>query len=374
MSAVAADTVDCDVFRNVIGHFASGVTVITSRGADKDHGMTASAVTSLSMDPPMLLICINDRNPTAHAVSSSGAFAVNILGESQADLAEQFGRPSDDKFAGVEKHHGRLGAPVLADTLAHLECRVEEEVRGGTHRVFLARVVSAAAQEGSPLTYFRGTFGRFLQAQDDALYEQLRELVLSRYTARGERLLLDGLAGRLNADRAAVYHALTRLSSDGLVERLPGGSYLVVPMDAEALARATDARLVIELGIAEVTVASATAQEIAELRRRAEATAAFLEDLPAYFRANRDFHEHHIGLGRNAALQSAYRRLSLEGILQRSLRNQRHGSEVMVDDHLALAAAYEARDLTAAKATIRRHAERSREIGRAAVEAAGGSL
>ena len=99
MSSLAPESVDCDVFRNVIGHFASGVTVITSRGDDKDHGMTASAVTSLSMDPPMLLVCINDRNPTAHAVSASGAFAVNILAESQADLAEQFGRPGDDKFS-----------------------------------------------------------------------------------------------------------------------------------------------------------------------------------------------------------------------------------------------------------------------------------
>ena len=336
--------------------------------------MTASAVTSLSMDPPMLLVCINDRNPTAHAVSSSRAFAVNILAESQADLAEQFGRPGDDKFAGVETHYGCLGEPVLTNTLAHLECRVEEEVRGGTHRVYLSRVVKATAHDGAPLTYFRGTFGRFLQAQDDALYEQLRELVLHRYTAVGERLLLNGLAERLNADRAAVYHALTRLASDGLVERLEDGGYLVVPVDADALARATDARLVIELGVAEVTVASATDEEVAELRRRAEATAALIQDLPRYFEANRAFHECHVGLAGNASLSTAYRRLSLEGILQRSFSPEHQVSEVMVDDHLALAAAYAARDLDDAKATIRRHAERSRELGRQAVEAAGGSL
>ena len=197
MSSLAPESVDCDVFRNVIGHFASGVTVITARGDDKDHGMTASAVTSLSMDPPMLLVCINDRNPTAHAVSASGAFAVNILAESQADLAEQFGRPGDDKFSGVDKRYGCLGEPVLGEALAHLECRVEEEVRGGTHRVFLSRVVHADARDGAPLTYFRGTFGRFQQAQDEALYEDLRALVLSRDTAIGERLALDDLAARL---------------------------------------------------------------------------------------------------------------------------------------------------------------------------------
>jgi DNA-binding GntR family transcriptional regulator len=312
-------------------------------------------------------------------VSSAAAFAVNILAESQADLAEQFGRPGDDKYAGVEKRYGCLGEPLLADALAHLECRVQEEVRGGTHRVFLARVVRAQARAGSPLTYFRGTFGRFLCAQDDALYEDLRELVLSRGTAIGERLALDALAARLNADRAAVYHALTRLSSEGLVERLSGGGYQVVPLDGEALARATDARLVIELGVAEATVASATGEAVAALRQRAEATAAYIQartfmDLPGYLDANRAFHEHHVGLAHNASLLTAYRRLSLDAILLRSFRAQRHGSDVMVDDHLALAAAYQARDLAAAKATIRRHAERSRELGRKAVEAAGGTL
>jgi DNA-binding GntR family transcriptional regulator len=240
--------------------------------------------------------------------------------------------------------------------------------------VFLSRVVDAAAHTGAPLTYFRGTFGRLLRAQDDALYEQLRELVLHRYTAVGERLLLDGLATRLNADRAAVYHALTRLSVDGLVERLPDGNYLVVPVDAEALARATDARLVVELGVAEVTVDLAGEAEIAELTRRADATAACIDDLPSYFDANRAFHEHHVSLAHNGALLTAYRRLSLEGILQRSFRGRRHGHDVMADDHLALAAAYQARDLATAKAIIRRHAERSRDLGRAAVEAAGGSL
>ena len=85
---------------------------------------------------------------------------------------------------------------MLTEALAHLECQVEEEVRGGRHRVYLSRVVNAAAHDGSPLTYFRGTFGHFLRAQDDALYQDLRALVLSRGTVIGERLQLDALAER----------------------------------------------------------------------------------------------------------------------------------------------------------------------------------
>ena len=144
---------DRDVFRNVIGHFASGVTVITTRQEGVDYGMTASAVSSLSMDPPMLLVCINRRNPTQHAISASRAFSVNILTESQAELAERFGRPGKDKFAGLERVYGRYGAPILDQALAYLECRVVEDVTGGTHSVFVAEVLDAIARDGSPLTY-----------------------------------------------------------------------------------------------------------------------------------------------------------------------------------------------------------------------------
>ena len=137
-SLTAAQPFDRDVFRHVIGHFASGVTVITTRHDGQDFGMTASAVSSLSMDPPMLLVCINRRNPTQQAVSASRVFAVNILDESQAELAERFGRPGPDKFAGMERIYGRFGAPVLEHALAYMECRVVEDVTGGTHSVFLS--------------------------------------------------------------------------------------------------------------------------------------------------------------------------------------------------------------------------------------------
>lgn len=373
------ETCDREVFRNVIGHFASGVTVITARHAGVDYGMTASAVSSLSMEPPMLLVCINENNPTQQAVSASGAFAVNILDESQADLAERFGRWGEDKFAGVQRAYGSFGVPVLSDALAYLECRVEEDVKGGTHRVFLSKVTNAIARDGSPLTYFRGTFGRFLRAQDESLYQEIRTLVLSRETAIGRQVDIDDLAARTNADRGAVYHALTRLAGDGLVERQSGGGYAVVALDAKALAEATEARLVMELGVAEATVGKLSEAEITGLRERAEETAGFIEDeqlvdLDGYIDANQAFHEYHVGLVGNEALLAAYRRLSLSGLLLRSFHSDKHGSEVMVDDHRDLAAAYEAGDLAAAKATIKRHAERSRELGRRAAEAAGGRL
>ncbi|GHH99874.1 flavin reductase family protein [Neobacillus kokaensis] len=155
--------VSSEEFRNVIGHFASGVSIITVRENEVDYGITASAVSSVSLDPPMLLVCANKSTGTCHAISKAGSFTVNILADGQSDLALQFARANTDKFKDVNMSYGELGNPVLNDTLAQIECRVVEEVTGGTHSVFLAEVQKADAAENDPLVYFRGKFGQFKQ-------------------------------------------------------------------------------------------------------------------------------------------------------------------------------------------------------------------
>src|SRR5271166_5768470 len=171
--------VEPNLFRNVVGHFASGVTVITTRHDGIDYGATVSAMTSVSLDP-MLLICLNRRNGTQVGIQRSRIFAVNILGEEHGDLARLFATPGADKFRGVPTLCGALDIPLLADALAHVECRVVNEVEGGTHSVFIAEVHTASAREGRPLSYFRGTFGRFQRVDDDATYSILRTRVLAR--------------------------------------------------------------------------------------------------------------------------------------------------------------------------------------------------
>ena len=170
-----------DEFRDVISHFASGVTVITALDDGRAYGTTASAVTSLSLEPPMLLICMNKQSETGRAVAHSKRFGVNILGANQVDLAERFARKGDDKFTGVPVTPGTWGEPLFDDALATLECRVTEETTGGTHYVFLAEVESAAARGGAPLAYFRGEFGRLELTRGqlehrpaDALEDELR--------------------------------------------------------------------------------------------------------------------------------------------------------------------------------------------------------
>lgn len=189
----------------MMGHFASGVTVITALHDGRRYGTTASAVTSLSLEPPMLLVCMNKRSETGRAVAASGCFGVNILGANQADLAQRFAQKGGDKFAGVPVTDGKWGEPLFDEALATLECRVAEETTGGTHSVFLAEVESGSVRGGAPLAYFRGEFGRleltreqFEHRASDALQDELRAADAD-LAAAVERADLDGALAAIRA-------------------------------------------------------------------------------------------------------------------------------------------------------------------------------
>jgi flavin reductase (DIM6/NTAB) family NADH-FMN oxidoreductase RutF len=149
---------DQTAFRQVVGHFMSGVTVITTYDGTR-FGVTASAVSSLSLDPPMLLVCLNQRLATTDAIGRAGHFAVNVLSEEHAKLATQFATPNSDKFFGVAVTDSGHGVPLLSAALAQIECEVEMTVQAATHTIFLGRVLAARARHGRPLAYFRGSFG-----------------------------------------------------------------------------------------------------------------------------------------------------------------------------------------------------------------------
>jgi 4-nitrophenol 2-monooxygenase / 4-nitrocatechol 4-monooxygenase, reductase component len=153
-----------DAYREAAGHFTTGVAVITTLHEGRRYGVTASAVSSLSLDPPMLLVCLHRSLATRDAVVAAGRFAVNVLAEDHAALAMQFATRAPDKFAGVALEEGLDGVPLLSDALAHLQCTVVDPVDAATHTVLLAEVDGVAVAEGSPLAYFRGSFGRFEMA------------------------------------------------------------------------------------------------------------------------------------------------------------------------------------------------------------------
>ena len=160
--------VDQTAFREAIAHFATGVTVITTTHGGKPAGMTASAVASLSLDPPMLLVCVNNRVPTHRALERSRRFGVNVLGEGDEDLALRFARPAADKFSGLG---GGLqhDVPLLGCAIARFVCDVRERLPGGDHSIFIGEIRHCEhVRSRRPLLYFASGFGG-LQQVDDAL-------------------------------------------------------------------------------------------------------------------------------------------------------------------------------------------------------------
>lgn len=146
-------------FRTALRSFATGVTVVTTRDREGlPSGLTASAFTSVSLDPPLVLICV-DHGATAHPdFRERGWFAVNILRREQEALSRRFAVSGGDKFRGVACHEGRTGLPLLDGALATLECRIVEAHEAGDHTIFIAQVEAASVTEGRPLVYFHGNY------------------------------------------------------------------------------------------------------------------------------------------------------------------------------------------------------------------------
>ena len=156
--------IDESEFRRVIGHFATGVAVVTSCREDgAAAGLTVSAVASVSLDPTLVLVCVDRASDTHGWLERAGYFAANVLEDGRGEtLARRFaGGGAEEKFRGVAWHTERTGAPVLDDALAWLDCRVTAALPGGDHTIFVGEVLAADAREGTPLLYYRGGYGRF---------------------------------------------------------------------------------------------------------------------------------------------------------------------------------------------------------------------
>jgi len=154
--------VSSDEFRAALGRFASGVTVVTTKDAnDKLLGITVSAFCSVSLVPPMVLICVEKTAGSHYAFEESNVFVVNILPEDDAAMSERFASLIEDKFSGLDFDRGIEDVPVLKNALATLECRVKFSYHGGDHSIFVGEVEDVAVSEGEPLLYFRGGYGKF---------------------------------------------------------------------------------------------------------------------------------------------------------------------------------------------------------------------
>ncbi|MEE4383092.1 MAG: flavin reductase family protein [Pseudomonadales bacterium] len=157
---------DTRYFREVLGHFATGVVVVTGIWRDVPVGFSAQSFVSLSLDPPLVAVCPARTSSTWPRLRETGRFCVNVLRDDQRALCQTFARSGIDRYEGVDWRPGVTGSPVLAQALAWVDCELEAEHEGGDHVIAVGRVRDLGVRDGSrgPLLFFRGGYGGFASA------------------------------------------------------------------------------------------------------------------------------------------------------------------------------------------------------------------
>ncbi len=156
-------TPDTATFREILGHFVTGVTIITAIDDGEPVGMAANSFTSVSLDPPLILFCAAHSSSTWPRIRSARSFTVNILDEKQEDLCRLFAQKGADRFSQVGWRAGAGGSPVLEDVHAYIDCDIWAEYEGGDHVIVVGRVLDLGlSADAGPLLFYRGTYGRLL--------------------------------------------------------------------------------------------------------------------------------------------------------------------------------------------------------------------
>ena len=188
-------TIDPRELRNAFGRFMTGVTVVTTMDGKSPMGFTANSFSSVSLDPPLLLICLASNSSNYDIFTKSEGFAVNILAEEQIEISNTFARPSDDRFAAVDWQRGPKGSPVLAGVCAWFDCSMEQVIEAGDHVIMIGRVAAFDTNECGGLGYASG--GYFTRALDTQAATAIASDARARVSAvvvRDESVLLEGSA------------------------------------------------------------------------------------------------------------------------------------------------------------------------------------
>ncbi len=160
-----AFAVDRNEFRGACGRYATGITVATALGADgAPHGLTVNSFTSVSLDPPLVLICIAHSSAVLEHFRATPYFAINILREGQESLSNHFARKGHDRFEGISWVPGVSGAPLLPDSLATLQCEIHRRVAAGDHDILIGEVQALEISNGRPLLYFSSAYRQLSEA------------------------------------------------------------------------------------------------------------------------------------------------------------------------------------------------------------------
>jgi flavin reductase (DIM6/NTAB) family NADH-FMN oxidoreductase RutF len=154
-------SIDSQELRRVMGHFATGVTVVTTKdGEGTPFGLTANAFASLSLDPPLALICVDKAAQCYSCFEGSKIFAINVLGEEQEEISRRFATKGAQKFNGIPWHKSESGLALLDGAISHIECKVVHTYDGGDHTIYVGEVLRATTTGDRPLIFYRGKYHR----------------------------------------------------------------------------------------------------------------------------------------------------------------------------------------------------------------------
>ncbi|MCY2964670.1 MAG: flavin reductase family protein [Planctomycetota bacterium] len=150
--------------RKIMGHFATGVTVVTTGEGAARTGLTANAVTSLSLDPPLVLVAVDNRSASRDDLKANKSFAINLLTLEQEEVSKRFATPGPKDFSGIGWKTALTGAPILEGCLGWVDCKLHEVLPGGDHEIFIGEIVAGECQDGAaPLLYFAGKYRRLAE-------------------------------------------------------------------------------------------------------------------------------------------------------------------------------------------------------------------
>jgi len=155
--------IDADAFKQVLSHWVTGVTIVTARDGDRIHGMTVSAFSEVSLEPPLVLVCADKGSNTHPVIAAGRVFAVNVLASDQTELSNRFASKKTEttRFDGLAYATGETGAPLLDGVVANLDCRLVAAHDHGDHVVYVGEVVDLRFHDGEPLLYHSGSYGVF---------------------------------------------------------------------------------------------------------------------------------------------------------------------------------------------------------------------
>jgi flavin reductase (DIM6/NTAB) family NADH-FMN oxidoreductase RutF len=145
-----------------MGRFATGVTLVTARSDEKILGMTANAVLSLSLDPPLILVSVNKKNQMRKFLKKSNCFAINVLRDDQEEISRRFATPGPKDFSDLELVESKTGSPVLVNALAFIDCQIVQVVPGGDHDMFIGKPLAGETRDGNPLIFYSGQYTQLI--------------------------------------------------------------------------------------------------------------------------------------------------------------------------------------------------------------------